>query len=195
MQADLTGKGRGVGLVHGGEFGRAGSYGDASAATVIADVAGGVCAVDVVVVDDGVDVDVGDRGAYVGDGAVVEEVAAVPIATEVADADVSIAVVDAAIEADVGAPVAGVPAITIAPPAPVARRPESAVIGRYDPDAGNPVVASGSVAPVAGCPEVVVCGRGGLVVVGEGWWRLVGGDVGVVERGFAGGNVGVGLGV
>src|SRR5580693_4171949 len=66
---------------------------------------------------------------YVGDvhvvhATVVEEMAAVPVATLVAEAAVPETVVNTAIEANVRAPVTGVPEISAATPAPVARRPQ-----------------------------------------------------------------------
>jgi hypothetical protein len=45
--------------------------------------------------------------------------------------------------------------------APVAGRPESALVGSLHPHAGDPIVARGGIAPVAGGPEIAVPGAGG----------------------------------
>src|SRR6185312_13376475 len=77
-------------------------------------------------------------------------------------------IVDAAVVADMAAPIAVVPAVAAAEEAPVAGCPESAVVGRGNPDAGDPVVAVGAVVPVAGGPYVVGVGGGGLFGGGGG---------------------------
>jgi hypothetical protein len=97
-------------------------------------------------------------------GAVVPEAAAVPVAAVEADTEVAEAVVDATVVADGAAPVATVPAIVTAVPAPVAGRPESADVGSDDPGTVYPVVAAVTPGPVAGCPEIAVAGALGLVV-------------------------------
>jgi len=161
----LGGDGPYVGLVQSGDFSRARRNGDAAAAAVVADAVRGPGSVVGAVVNHVVVVDVGGE-TDVGDGAVIEEVVAVPIAAEVADADVAEAVVDATVEADVEAPVAVVKAVVAAVVAPVGGSPKRAVVGRRAPDSGDPVVAGVGVAPVAGGPDVVGIGSGGLVVVG-----------------------------
>ena len=108
-----------------------------------------------------VDVDVVDR-------AVVVKVAATPITALVPKTDVAETVVDAAIVADVPPPVAAVEAIAVMPEAPVARSPESTLVGSLDPRARNPVVAHWSKGPIAGRPDVVVAGILRLVVIGQG---------------------------
>jgi len=148
-----------------GDVCRARRNGDAAAAAVVADAVRGPGSVVGAVVNHVVVVDVGGE-TDVGDGAVIEEVVAVPIAAEVADADVAEAVVDATVEADVEAPVAVVKAVVAAVVAPVGGSPKRAVVGRRAPDSGDPVVAGVGVAPVAGGPDVVGIGSGGLVVVG-----------------------------
>src|SRR5581483_9513263 len=118
------------------------------------------------VVADPVHRDVVDHGGVVGvvdvgdvdvvDAAVVPEVAVAPFAAVVAVAGVAVAVVDAAIEADVRAPVAGVPEVDAVAPAPPARRPQIARLGRQHPGAGHPVVVAGIVVPgpVARRPDI-----------------------------------------
>ena len=144
------------------------------------DAAGAVVA-DVVDIDDGVvddyvaiDVDaivVGMPAAIeVDDGAVVEEVVPAPLATIEADAAVAEAVVDATVVADLGTPVALVPAVVTAFIAPVAGGPEIAGLRSEDPGAGNPEVAGVAVGPVAGRPDVAVAGDGGLDVDGQRRW-------------------------
>ncbi len=104
---------------------------------------------------------------YVIVRAVVEEVAGMPIAALVAEANVAKAVVDAAVEADVQAPVAGIKAIATAVEPPIARRPERAGIGWFDPRAGHPVIASRAPCPIAGSPDIAVSGRRWLLIVGQ----------------------------
>ena len=120
-------------LAHGVELTLRGPHVQAAAAAVIAD------AVVHVVVDHRGVVDVGDVGGVdVVDRAVVHEAVMVPVATVVAGAGISIAVGDAAIEANVGAPVAGMPAVAVAEEAPPAGGPERADEGSKHPDAGHP---------------------------------------------------------
>src|SRR6185312_12567210 len=143
------------------------------------------------VVDDGnrVDVDVMDHTVVDAvDGAVVVEDVAVPVAALISEAVVAVPIVDAAVVADMAAPIAVVPAVAAAEEAPVAGCPESAVVGRGNPDAGDPVVAVGAVVPVAGGPYVVGVGGGGLFVVGQGGWGFggVGIDLFVVGVGLVG---------
>jgi hypothetical protein len=133
---------------------------DAASAAVVGDAS-------VVVHDDGAVVDVGDAGDIDAvDGTVVVEVVASPIAAVVAVAGVAEAVVDAAVEPDVQAPVAAVEAPAIVVPTPIARSPESAVVGRSAPGARNPVIAGRSPAPVARRPDVIWFGGLGLLVFG-----------------------------
>jgi hypothetical protein len=112
-----------------------------------------------------VDVDVVDR-------AVVVKVASTPITAFVPKTDIAETVVNAAIVADVPAPVAAVEAIAVMPEAPVARGPESTLVGSLDPRARNPVVAHWSKGPIAGRPDVVVAWILRLVVIGQGRRRL-----------------------
>ena len=139
---------------------------NAAAATVVAHTV--VVVDDYIAVVDVMDVDFVDAI----DGAVVEEVVAVPVAALIAVAAVSESVVDAAIEADVRAPVSAMEEIAAAEEAPVRRRPERADVGCSYPDAGNPVITSGRVAPVAGSPEVIGCWSGRLLVLGQRRRRL-----------------------
>ena len=155
--------------------------------------AGAAVEADVIRVDDGVCVDDGailvDVGhvdaAEVRHGAVVGEDSAAPLAAEEADAAVAESVVNPAIEADVRAPVAGVPSISAARKSPVAGGPQNANTGRLHPNAGNPVVASVPVGPVAGGPDIARGGQRGLHVHGQGGRSNVHGDT------DADGNLGV----
>src|SRR5437764_948038 len=77
---------------------------DSASATVVADAVYGH------IIDDGsvIDVDVGD--GYVVYAAVVEKFAPMPVTAAVAHAEVAESIVNAAVEADVRAPIARVPA-------------------------------------------------------------------------------------
>jgi hypothetical protein len=112
--------------------------------------------------------------------AVVVEVATTPITALVPEADVAEAVVDAAIVADVPAPVAAVKAVAVMPEAPVARGPESTLVGSLNPRPRHPVITHWSKGPIAGCPDVVVARVLRLVVVGQGRRRLRGVGVGLL---------------
>jgi hypothetical protein len=92
----------------------------------------------------------------------------------IADAGVAEAVVDATVEANVETPEATMKAVAVVVPAPIARSPKGAVVGRSAPGARDPVVAGGSPIPEAGGPDVVRRRSDGLFVDGERWRRLVG---------------------
>src|SRR5215831_40263 len=139
-------------LVAGTRLTRGGPRPDTALAAVEADVV-----VDGRVVDDRAVVDVRDVGvADVGYRAVVVELVTAPVAALVADASVSEAVINAAVEADVRAPVAGVPHVESVAPAPVPRGPEQAHFRREHPGARHPVVAFivAAPGPVARHPDV-----------------------------------------
>src|ERR1700733_9171905 len=107
------------------------------------------------VVDDGA-VDIGvvnHGGVHVGDRAVIGEMAAFPASTEESHAHISEAVVDAAIEADVGAPVSGMPSVKSAGESPITGSPQKAHSGWKDPGSGHPEVAVGSIGPIAWSPD------------------------------------------
>jgi hypothetical protein len=113
----LRGQRTNVLLAHGGELALRGSRTDAAAAAVVADAG-------IVVHDHGAVVDVGDVGGVdVVDRAVVHEAVMVPVAAVVAGTGISVAGGNAAVEADMRAPVAGVPAIEAAEEAPPGRCP------------------------------------------------------------------------
>jgi hypothetical protein len=80
-------------------------------------------------------------GVHVVARAVVVEVAAAPITALVAVSYIAEAIVDAAIVANVMAPVAAIKVIAVIPVAPVAWRPECALVGSLDPHARYPVIA------------------------------------------------------
>ena len=108
------------------------------------------------VVDDGV-VHVrvvNDGGVYVGDGGVVAEHPTTPYAADEADTTVAEAVVNAAIEADVRAPITGVPSIGAPYEAPIAGSPKEAGCGSKHPSAGNPKVAVWAIGPITGSPDI-----------------------------------------
>jgi hypothetical protein len=115
-----------------------------------------------------------NRNIHIVVGAVVIEVPAAPVAALVADADIAKAVIDAAIEADVRTPVATVKPIAVIVVAPVAGRPQRALVGSLHPPAGNPVVTVLAPGPIAGRPQIIVAGSRRLVVVGQGRRRLIG---------------------
>lgn len=133
---------------------------DAAATAVEADVI--IAGVDrrVIGVVDNVDV-------YVCDGAVVVEVVAAPVTARVADAGVAESIINATVEADLGSPVAGVPAIETASECPIAGSPEETDCGWRNPCTGHPVITVGSVGPVAGNPKVTGNGADGLRVDGQ----------------------------
>ncbi len=94
------------------------------------------------------------RDADIGDGAVVVERSAAPLAADESHAGVPEAIVNAAVEADVRAPVPGVPRIEPPAPAPVSGRPQHAHRSHH-PRSGHPVVAGVIIpAPVPGRPEI-----------------------------------------
>src|SRR5580700_962739 len=105
-------------------------------------------------------VHVGD--VHVVHAAVVEEMAAVPVAAFVAEAAVAETVVNAAVEADVRAPISGVPEISAATPTPVARRPQESDFRCDYPRAGDPIVAIRSVGPITRRPDVAISRAGRL---------------------------------
>jgi hypothetical protein len=115
-----------------------------------------------------------NRSIHIVVGAVVVEMPTAPVAALVADADIAEAVIDAAIEADMRTPVATVKPIAVIVVAPVAGRPERALVGSLHPSAGNPVIAALTPSPVAGRPQIAVAGRLRLVIVGQGRRRLIG---------------------
>src|SRR6516165_9973165 len=105
---------------------RGGVEPDAALAAIIGD------AVDGDVVHHVALIHVGDvRAAEIIDGTVVEELVVLPVAALVAAAGIAVAVIHAAIEADMRAPIAGMPHVIAArSPGPVARYPD--IAGRGD---------------------------------------------------------------
>src|SRR6185437_939218 len=103
-----------------------------------------------------IDVNVGDPDVI--NTAVVIEIPAVPITAFIAFTEITEAVIDAAVKANVGAPVARVPKICAAVPAPVTRGPEQARLRRDHPSAGHPVVSIRAISPVAWGPDVSIAG-------------------------------------
>ena len=97
---------------------------------------------------------VNDRGVYVDDRGVVGETPAAPFTAHETHAAIAESVIHAAVETDVRAPVAGMPAVNAAGEAPVTGSPEEADARRSDPNARNPVVACVTVCPVTGSPKI-----------------------------------------
>jgi hypothetical protein len=153
----LGSDGRRVIFVHRSDLAGATPHHASAGAAVVADGVLRDAVVGHVVHDNGAVVDVGDVGVIavdVGDSTVVLEVVALPVTAVEAGADVTEAVVDTAVVADVRAPVADMEAVAPEGEAPIGRRPESAVVGRWAPNAGDPIVATVVLvkAPVAGGP-------------------------------------------
>jgi hypothetical protein len=152
---------------HGRQFRRLRPYIEAASTTVVGDA---VVVVDdhspVINIGDSSDIDPVDR-------AVVVEVVSVPIAAVVAVTGIPEAIIDPAVEADMRSPEATMKAITAAIEAPVARRPECAVVGWSAPCARNPVVACRNIAPVAGGPKIVGLRSFRLLVDGQRRRRLI----------------------
>src|SRR5271169_640305 len=86
--------------------------------------------------------------------AVVTELVVSPVSAFVAGSAVAIAIVNTAVKADSGTPVAIIPGIGIAAPAPITWRPKQANFGRLGPSARHPEIAFISISPVAGRPQV-----------------------------------------
>lgn len=180
----------------------------AAAKTAVAAVVGDTRVVDVRVVDDFhaavVDVVVYPPWLHAIDCGVVPEVIVIPVATLVAEADVAEAVIDATVVADVLAPIAVVPAIATAVPAPPSGRPQRTNVRRRNPCSGDVVVTGGCVIPIAGGPHIVRAGGYRLFIVLGQWgrWFCCSGNVGieqgvvfVVFRGVGSLLVSVGLAV
>src|SRR6185437_3440061 len=109
-------------------------------------------------------VDVGN----VRDCAVVHHMAAAPESACVTNTGVAKPVVHTAIEADVRAPVTGMPEIGSASPAPVAGGPQKTGTRREYPGSGHPVVTIITPSPVSGCPDVVGARRSRLHIDRQG---------------------------
>src|SRR5580704_206749 len=92
----------------------------------------------------------------VADAAIVEKVTAAPVAAFEAETAVTEPVINSAIEADVRAPVTGVPEISAVAPAPISGSPEKSDARRDDPRAGNPEISVGAVGPISGRPNVAI---------------------------------------
>src|SRR5208283_3381184 len=103
----------------------------------------------------------------IGDGAVIEEMSAIPTAANEANAEISKAVINAAVEADVRAPETFVEKKHAAIPTPPRRSPQVTDLGSKDPGAGHPVIIAAVPGPVAGRPDIAVAGANGLLVNGQ----------------------------
>jgi hypothetical protein len=120
-------------------------------------------------------VDVGvvdNRGVDVDHRGIIPVYAAGPAAADKTDATIAAAIITPAIEADVCAPVAAMPAIYTADKAPVTGRPQKAGLGRSNPDTGNPIIPIDVIiGPVTGRPQVPLNGTRRLYIDREGWRR------------------------
>jgi hypothetical protein len=88
--------------------------------------------------------------------AVVIESPAMPITALVAFAEITEAVINAAVEANMRAPITGMPKISPAAKRPIAWSPQEPGLRCDHPSARYPVIAIWSVSPVAGGPDVSV---------------------------------------
>jgi hypothetical protein len=139
-------------------FRRAGAGVSSAVAAVIAHPVGRV-------VDNGLVVNVVNvRHVHVIYRSVVLEGSVIPISAFIAGTAIAVAVVDAAIKADMRTPVAFIPGIGIAAPAPITGSPEQARFGSHHPRTRHPVVAFIPVSPVARRPQVTIGGGHRLLV-------------------------------
>src|SRR5581483_6978214 len=117
------------------------------------------------VIDHGLVVDiVNDSHIDVRDAAVVCKRATNPAAAGIADTGIAETIMHTAIEADVRAPVSGVPDVRPADVAPISRRPQDANTRRSHPGPGHPVVPGGCPGPVTRSPDPSGHGAGRLHV-------------------------------
>src|SRR5208282_5912338 len=120
-----------VPIMLGNFFLRGGPGRDAALAAVVADM------VDYFAIDYGFVVNVVNvDDVDIGDGAVIEEMSAIPTAANEANAEISKAVINAAVEADVRAPETFVEKKHAAIPTPPRRSPQVTDLGSKDPGAG-----------------------------------------------------------
>ena len=127
-------------------------------------------AIDRRIVDDGLVVNVVNIGHIdVGDRPVVVIIAAAPVATKEPGAGVAEAIINSAVEADVRAPVAGMPDVKPFIPAPIAGGPKKAGLRGEHPRAGNPEIVPVIVvvSPVTGSPDIARSGADGLSINGK----------------------------
>src|SRR4029077_16133318 len=82
----------------------------------------------------------------------------------IAETPIAEAVINAAIEADMRAPVAGVPDIEAFAPTPIAWGPEKTYFGSQHPRTRHPEIAIVAVSPVTGRPDVPLAGAYRLYV-------------------------------
>jgi len=105
------------------------------------------------------------RPVYVHHRGVIAEDIPAPHASDETLSAVAEAIINAAVVADLGAPVAVVPAIGSVVIAPVPWRPQVADLRWFDPDTRNPVIAVIlGPGPVARRPQVAVLRAGRLLV-------------------------------
>src|SRR5580704_19053773 len=126
------------------------------------------------VVDDHRFVDVGvvdDGGVHVDYRGVICETPATPFAAEKPNAAIAKAIIHAAVEADVRSPIARMPSVHAAAPAPVAWSPKQAHPRGSEPHTGHPVVAAIAISPIARSPKMPFNRARRLYVHGYGWRR------------------------
>jgi hypothetical protein len=108
-----------------------------------------------VIVDDGPVIYVGDvNTTHVHGRTVIEERTTAPVTTLESNTTIAEAVIHTAVEANVRAPVATVPGVHAAGPAPVTRCPKQSGVRRQHPRARHPVITVVTVGPISGCPHV-----------------------------------------
>ena len=140
-------------------LGRAG--GNSTGAAVIADI------VHPSVVDYGPVVNVVNAGdIHVVHRTVVVKLSVLPTSALIAGTTIAKAVVDPTVEADLRTPVAVIPAIGVAAPAPITGSPEQTNLGSHHPRTRHPEVAFIPISPVAGGPDIPGGGHHGLCVHG-----------------------------
>jgi hypothetical protein len=128
-------------------LGRAG--GNSTGAAVIADM------VHPSVVDYGLVVNVVNAGdVHVVHRTVVVKLSVLPTSALIAETTIAKAVVDPTVEADLRTPVAVIPHVGVAAPAPITGSPEQTNLGSHHPRTRHPEVAFIPVSPVAGRPQI-----------------------------------------
>ena len=85
---------------------------------------------------------------------VVVKAIMIPAPAFIAVTPIAKSIVDTAIKSNVRPPIAFVPEVGAATPAPISGSPKETDFGCQDPGAGHPVIIISVPSPVAGCPDV-----------------------------------------
>src|SRR5580704_16810861 len=101
---------------------------------------------------------------YVHHSRVVGEVSTLPASALEADSAISKPIINPAVEADMWAPVAAVPAVAATRPAPVTRRPQKAEAWCHHPYPRHPEIPRITVTPIPRRPKVTIARANGLLV-------------------------------